>query len=615
MAGASMKRETVYRLLVHLDGETDPALLNALKQTRQNFDQINVGGTQLSKTFLQMGQQGNLSFGSLLEGVNLVQSGAVSANTAFASFGIGIAAALGSAAVKGAIDLVKWGLRETVDIIKEGVDEAASLETVMMNVAKVTPGIRAEDGGYTALYGQYEADIRQMGIDYATLGYEGIGEIYAQGARGGIGKDMTDEDRRLALQEYASQTAMQAVAWEVDPRTTGMITRDWRTKLGMDEDEVSRVADLINYLENTNNADAGAMAEFVTKVGALSGGMNIPIDQIAMLSTLWGVGGFTGDASKLSTDMNAMLTRMASGGGQQRAMFQTGAKLIGYTGEPGELGPADLSREFGKDPFNTMVSVLRKINELENVDEQVSAARGLFGQGATESIWTLLNNLDNIDPMLEDIASGAYRGSVAEEYGYLEDTYAFKKEQFEQIWGNFLIQAGQPFMEGLKEVWDEHGEEIIARIPDVAAGFSNLADVVFRPGGLADKAIDLLPKALTIFEWFLSRLVDWAEHPLANLLGSIPGLGKGFDGLRSIVGELFNLDVGQYDNKGFSGLLAALSEDQRNRDAQGRAGDLLPGARYFCLPEQEGRRQQVQLHGSRRGKERHLCPLGGNAPR
>ena len=510
MAGAA--KETLFKFVLTINGDMDPSLQRALSQTRKSFDEVDIGGMKLSKTFLEMGRSGHLTLGNLANGFNMIQQGAVTAGSAVASFGIGIVAALGSKAIHAAIDALKWGLKETVEIIKDGVSEAASLETVMMNVAKVTPGIRAEGGGYTALYGQYREDIRAMGIEYATLGYEGIGDIYAQGARGGIGKGMDDEERRLALQEYAGQTAMQAVAWEVDPQRTGMITRDWRTKLNMSPEEVNRVADLINYLENTNNADAGAMAEFVTQSGQLATGLNMPIDQVALMSTLWGVGGATGDPSKLSTDMNAILTRMATGGGRQNAIFARGAELIGYDDYN------KLTREFGKNPFDTLVKVLEKINALENVDDRVRASYGLFGQGATGNIWTLLNNLDDVGPMLKEIASGAYHGSIAEEYGYLTDTYEYKKAQLEQIWDQFLVEAGTPFMEGLKEAWDAHGDEIMANIPIVAGKFAEMANVIFQPGGPMDTLISIIPAAVDLFADFLQQITGFLEHPLQTMV-------------------------------------------------------------------------------------------------
>ena len=528
---AKMSRETVYKLVVSLDGDVDPNLAKALQQTRKNFDEINIGGASLSKTFLQMGQQADLSFGSVLNGVNMVQSGAVSMGTAFGSLGIGLA----MKGVEVAIEGVKWALRETVDVIVEGVDRAAEFETIMMNVAKVTPGLRAEGGGYTALYGQYRDDIRAMGVQYATLGNAGIGDILSQGARGGIGQGLSEEEMRQALRAYTEQTAMQSIAWEVDPGAAGAITRDWRAKLGMSQDEVARVADLINYLENTDNADAGPMAQFVTETGSLATGLGIPVDQLAMMATLWGVGGATGDPSKLATAASSMFSRMASGGGQQKGMFGEGAALIGYA------DPKELSRAFGEDAFGTLVDTLEKIGGLETADAQVAATRGLFGQAAVDEIWVLLNNLDKIGPMLEDLKAGNYLGSVAEEYSYIEGTFENKKAQLEQVWDNLLIDIGTPFMEGLKEVWDDHGTEIIANIPEVASKFAELASEVFRDGGLADQAIALLPKVIVVVEWFLDRLVDWAENPVANMLGLIPGLGKGF----TAINDIWNFATGQ----------------------------------------------------------------------
>ena len=543
MAGISMDRKTVYSLVIKLDGDVDPSLLDALKQTRRSFDQIDIGGMNLSKTFLEMGRQGDLSFGSLLNGINLVQSGAVSVGSAFGSLGIGLA-------MKGAelgLQAVKWGLEQVVDIIKEGVGEAANLETVMMSVAKVTPGLRNESGiGYSPLYAQYEKDIRELGIEYATLGYEGIGDIYAQGARGGIGEGLDDGERREALREYSEQTAMQAVAFEVDPQLMGSITRDWQTKLNMSPEEVSRVADLINYLENTNNADAGPMAQFVTETGSLAQGLDISNDQLALMSTLFGVGGFTGSPDKLATVANSMFTRMASGGGGQSKMFNDAANLIGYMDTPGgKTGAEKLKKEFGKDPFNTLVGVMESINKLEDKDAWATAIKGLFGQAAVKDMSVLLNSLDKIPGLLEEINSGGYMGSVAEEYSYLEGTYAFKKAQFEEVWGNFLIDAGQPFMEGLKEVWEKHGPRIIEMIPTMTEKFSEISDTVFQPGGPMDRLIDLIPTAADAFADFLDGIIYFAQHPVLSLLDIVmPGNMFGAKGIlhnkKGVLGQIEN---------------------------------------------------------------------------
>jgi TP901 family phage tail tape measure protein len=446
----------------------------------------------------------------LQDGIQGIGTKSISAKgmlkSAFTSLGMSAGAAgLAVSGITTALKLVgkvaKAAFGAVVNLIKSGLEEAVKFEDAMTRIAKVLPNIRLDDGSLSPYYEKYSQGIIQLGIEIPDIDAYGIADIVEQGARGGIvDKGASDEERYKQLMEYAKQTAIMASAWEVDAETAGEITRDWRSKLGFSTDEMVRIGDLINYLDNNTQADASEIAKFITETGGQAKGLGFTVDQMAAIATIFGAGGYTGDASALATTMNSMMGRIASGGAQQQGLFKKGAAMIGYN------DPEALSLEFAKKPIETFVEVLEKINNLDG--NKAGAVRMLFGSAATNEIWTVLNNLGKVPELLGDLKNGNYAGSMQTEFEFRSQTASASYEEMQAYIQQFELEIGQMLLPQLKEFWDNNKDDVKEAIDRLGDQLPELFDAIFGEDGF----LDVMQVTFDRIMWFVEKTTNFIEN-------------------------------------------------------------------------------------------------------
>lgn len=504
---AGLNRKTVYELVLDVDGNVKPELLKMLGGLRKSFDEIDIGGVKLSKSFLQMGKDFDFSVGSITNGMNAIESGAVSVGAAFGSLGIGLAM---GAAQKG-IEAVKWGLEETYDTILKGIDKAGEYEVAMAKVAKVTDGLRDGDGGYTPLYAQYHSDLLELSTKRGMSSAVDLAAIMEQGAMGGIGSGLTDDERRKALLQYTTDTRMASVAFDTDDATMSAIFRDWQSKLGLDREAQMHLADQINELGNLTNSNAVDLAKIVTESGSWAKIGGLKLDEVAAISSVLGAGGFSGSAEPIGTTISNTLRALTGASGPGSKLRQDALASIG-------LSQSTVAKGMQKDGLNTFLDILERISKLD-ADKAPAVLGKLFGAQPTQDMSILYNNLPKILEAIKITQGEDVTGSMQREFDVFSNTYFARKQQIENILDKFYITVGDGFLGYISDFIDQHGDELNAGLMRVAEKFPEIADAVFKDGGLADQIINLLPIVISVAGKFIDEIAKFANDPIGYVAG------------------------------------------------------------------------------------------------
>ena len=152
--------------------------------------------------------------------------------------------------------------------LRKPIKDAAELQTTMAEIRKVV---------------DFESPkaFKQMGVDLQKLSLKifmitkVLGEIYASGGQSSIAqKDL------LAFTETA---AKMGVAFDVEASQAGEWMAKWRTAFQMNQDEVTVLADQINFLGNNTAASAAQISGVVSRIGPLGKIGNVAAKQIAAL--------------------------------------------------------------------------------------------------------------------------------------------------------------------------------------------------------------------------------------------------------------------------------------------------------------------------------------------
>lgn len=532
MAGGD--REYIYRLVFDVDGNMRPEFRKMIGETRKSLDELDIGGMKLSKNFLAMGKDMDFSFNSIINGYQMISSGAVSAGTAVSSFGIGLAASLGSMAVKGTINAVKWGMEQTVDIIKEGTKSAADFELAMVGVSKVLPELRGQGGAPTALYGEYQSDIERLVVETYGIDFAGAAALFESGARGGVGRGMEPEERRDALNEYAQTAAMLSVAYDTDPESAGGILRNWRTVQGLSDEDSKLLMDQINTLDNLFNSDAVEIAKVLAEKGSLLSASGWQRQDIAAIAAVSGLDGTFMGADESGTALQSINRAMIDAG--------RGGGLRGDARDALGISQSEINAAMKHSAMDAFMLILDKAAQVENSVERSRLLYNYFGANAAPEVAKIMGDIDspgfarNVETLKEAIAALnnpelIAQNSVASEFGVRQGTAAADWEEFQESWQLFQMNAARPFMEGLQATWDRDGDGILEGLDATSAKFTEMATTIFAEGGSFDILMGLVPRAVDLFGDFIDSLTFFLEHPgLALLDAVVPGNAFGAKG-------------------------------------------------------------------------------------
>lgn len=376
-----------------------------------------------------------------------------------------------------AIASAAWGALKIGEFVTDSVQAAVDFESAMADVAKVVDGLRDENGNLTDTYYAMSDSIVQMSKNI-PMAAEDLAAITASAGTAGIAAE--------ELTTFTETAAKMGVAFDTTAEQAGDWMAKWRTSFTMSQEEVTALADQINYLSNNSASTASEISTIVTAVGPLGDVAGISAAQIAALgSTMVGVGV---QQDVAATGIRKLATTMVAGSSATKAQ----ATVLQQLG----LDVTEMAQRMQTDAEGAILTFLEAVSKLPEA-EQAAALKNYFGQESVGAIAPLLTNLDVLRERFEMVADAQlYAGSMDAEYAARAATTANNIQLYENRIAALKIQIGNYLLPVVNKV-----------LGAASTGLDWLSDKIASAEGTVSGFIGTVQsKALAIFTMIRPKL-------------------------------------------------------------------------------------------------------------
>ena len=376
-----------------------------------------------------------------------------------------------------AVAAAAWGALKIGEFVKDSIQSAVNFESAMADVAKVVDGLRDDNGNLTDSYYAMSDSIVQMSKDI-PMAAEDLAAITAAAGTAGIAAE--------ELTTFTETAAKMGVAFDTTAEQAGDWMAKWRTSFTMSQEEVTALADQINYLSNNSASTASEISTIVTAVGPLGDVAGISAAQIAALgSTMVGVGV---QQDVAATGIRKLATTMVAGSSATKAQ----ATVLQQLG----LDATEMAQRMQTDAEGAILTFLEAVSKLPEA-EQAAALKNYFGQESVGAIAPLLTNLDVLRERFEMVADAQlYAGSMDAEYAARAATTANNIQLYENRIAALKIQIGNYLLPVVNKV-----------LGAASTGLDWLSDKIASAEGTVSGFIGTVQsKALAIFTMIRPKL-------------------------------------------------------------------------------------------------------------
>lgn len=413
-----------------------------------------------------------------------------------------------------AVAAAAWGALKIGEFVKDSIQSAVNFESAMADVAKVVDGLRDDNGNLTDSYYAMSDSIVQMSKDI-PMAAEDLAAITASAGTAGIAAE--------ELTTFTETAAKMGVAFDTTAEQAGDWMAKWRTSFSMGQEEVTALADQINYLSNNSASTASELSTIVTAVGPLGDVAGISAAQIAALgSTMVGVGV---QQDVAATGIKKMATTMVAGA----SATDTQAAVLEKLG----MDATDLAVRMQDDAVGAILSFLDAVSQLPKA-EQAAALKDYFGQESVGAIAPLLTNLDVLRQRFEMVADAQlYAGSMDAEYAARAATTANNIQLYENRIAALKIQIGDYLL------------PVVNKMLGVAStGLDWISGKVSAAEGIISTAIGAVRgKALEIFEAIRPKLESIGAKA-TEVFSTLAGyLGSAFEAVQPALSWIIDVAI------------------------------------------------------------------------
>lgn len=281
------------------------------------------------------------------------------------------------------------------DAFDDVTNASKEMGTSMAGVAKVVDGLKDENGKITKSYHEMKNAILELSTD-VPMTAENISAIMEAAGQSNIAKE--------ELLEFTETATKMGIAFDSTAEQAGDWMAAWRTALDLNQEEVTALADQINYLGNTTSENAIKISDVITRIGSLSKTANISASSVAaMAASMTKV-----ESEVAATGIKNFSLALVAGDSATKRQILSYKKL--------GLSAKEVSKNMQIDSKATIIDVLERINKLSK-EEQTSTMKDLFGSESLASIAPLASNLKNLKEQFEKVGDATlYAGSMEKEY-------------------------------------------------------------------------------------------------------------------------------------------------------------------------------------------------------
>ena len=270
--------------------------------------------------------------------------------------------------------------------------EAMHMEDAMAEVAKVV-NFDEPDG-----LSKLQKDLQRMSLSI-PISAAGLANIAAAAGQSGIAaKDLT---------EFTRQAAQMGVAFGVTAEEAGTMMAKWKSGMALTSEETYRLADAVNYLSNSNAAQAKEIGDTLQRYGALGRVAGLTSEQTAALSASVIAAGASADMA--ATGIKAMMRALGLGG----SMADRQAAAFSNVG----MDPMQMQKALQKDAPATIVKTLKAIQTKVPKEMWNQYLNAMFGDEAATAVGPMMQNLEALEENFAKVADKSrYAGSMLAEF-------------------------------------------------------------------------------------------------------------------------------------------------------------------------------------------------------
>ncbi|GAA4175200.1 phage tail tape measure protein [Shinella granuli] len=338
---------------------------------------------------------------------------------------------------------------------------AVKFESAMADIDKVT---NFDPAGLKA----YGKELRKLSVTEIPMAVNDLAALSAAAAQAGVPE--------ADLFDFTKLTAKAAVAWDMSGGAAGLALAKIRTALNLTNEEVSKYADLVNYVSDSTAASAPEMIDFTNRVASQGEFFGYTKEQTLAFGAAMVSAGNTSEVAATSfRNMGRALTKGASATPRVAGAF----KKLG-------MDSKKVAKAMQKDAVGTTLKVVEALGKLPE-HMQASVMSDLFGDEA-RALAPLLNNTELLRKALAMTADEqAYLNSVGREFEKRAATSEYKLQRFKSQLNDVALTIGGALLPGLTKLlepigqltlrfsdWAEAHPELIAQIVATTAAVVGL---------------------------------------------------------------------------------------------------------------------------------------------
>lgn len=289
-----------------------------------------------------------------------------------------------------------------------------------------------------------------------------LGQIVASGAQAGLDK--------LELPKFASDAAKMGVSMDIDAEGAGQIMAGWRSAFDFNQDEVTNLADKVNYLGNTTAASAPLISDFVTRIGAMGEVGGVQSGEIAALgATLIGMNIPAEVAATSTNKLISTLNKGASATEKQQKVFSS----LG-------MSATDMAKRMQTDAQGAIIDVMKSLDKLPDY-EKAAALNDLFGETGSKAVAPLLKNISQLEENLQkvDETQKQFSGSMDAEFESRINTSANSIKILKNQMANMGITLGSVLLPPIVDLATKFGA-VATKVQEFADKYPNLTANIIK---------------------------------------------------------------------------------------------------------------------------------------
>lgn len=376
------------------------------------------------------------------------------------------------------------GIQAAGRALRSAAEDAIAFESSMADVAKVVDGLRDKSGNLTEEYDEMKQSLLDLSTQIPMTANE-LAQIAAAAGQANVARD--------EIAQFTEDAAKMGVAFDTTADQAGEWMAQWRTAFQINQDEVTELADQINYLGNHSSTSAAKIASIVTQVGAIGVSSGFSVSELAAMGDVMSSVGV--DESSAATAIAKLSTVMTSGA-SATARQQKVLKKLGFSA-------TEMAERMTTDAQGAVLDLLGAIKQLPEA-ERNAALKDYFGQQSIKAIAPLYRNLDELKKHFNEVGDASlYAGSMEDEFAVRSDTTENKIQLAKNSLQRLSITIGDMFL------------PYIGQAADAAAKFLN-------------KLTEFQPQIEAAFAWIMANGPEIATTVAAigTALGGLWAAGK-----------------------------------------------------------------------------------------